>query len=142
MENREIKFRAWDTIEKRMCNVLSINWDENLLYWRIESGLKDWYPIDSFILLQYTGLKDKNFIEIYEGDIVKGNRTPDNFYNINIKPPYFDFREVKFMIDNHSISINLPSEISYSERTNPIQWKVIGNIYENPQLIENEQHIQ
>lgn len=76
--------------------------------------------IDENTLGQYTGLKDKNGKEIYEGDILKGT-----FYGFPIIEHdyvfsvYWDERHKSFMTD-------------YFE---PTECEVIGNIYENPELI-------
>jgi len=117
---REVKFRAWDKNEKEMY--------DDILYERgIEGGVRPW------IIMQYTGLKDKNGKEIYEGDIIKHfGRTGDFTGKDFILKVFYDNAHGGFVpFGFHSYAVKC---IDYKE------WKydceVIGNIYENPELIK------
>lgn len=149
-EYREIKFRLWDSLKKEMVFEGFHVFGEVTLFNAIgtyafetkgERSSLDRY--NDFEIMEWTGLKDKNKTDIYEGDIVRGNRTPDNFTGVPElgRPPYFEYREVKFEVTETSISLSLPKEGSYSERhpENNVLWEVVGNIYQNPELLNTKQ---
>ncbi|MES5890783.1 YopX family protein [Lacticaseibacillus paracasei] len=117
---REIKFRAWDKENKKMAQVSRIDFGPG--------GIK--YLVDDSVLLEYTGLHDKNGREIYEGDIV---RTGDD--NVGDPAPMIGkviMQDGSWLIENEEKqeAIDLFSEITSRE--------VIGNIFEDKQLLEGE----
>ena len=107
------KFRAWDTVNKKM-----ISWNRLLNGHNLRNVFKR-PEMCGLILMQYTGLKDKNGVEIYEGDIIKG---PHDF-----GPAGFHQR---------AGVVTFTAEHGY-------QWEywliddieVIGSIHENPELL-------
>jgi uncharacterized phage protein (TIGR01671 family) len=78
---------------------------------------------DGFEVMQYTGLKDKNGREIYEGDIIRWHERVTADYQIT-------FTDGVFCLDGIGIQ-NL-----YHHREELGKWEVVGNIYENPELLE------
>ena len=114
---REIKFRAWDKINKRM--IIAMN--NETICMSVFTGDR----INEYNAMQYTGLKDKNDVEIYEGDIV--NLGTKNNFEVVYDLSSFSLRK------NNGILCLL--EIPY--RNGDIV--VIGNIYENPELLEDKQ---
>lgn len=120
---REIKFRAWNECEKIMECDIQNEYDGDL------SCFASYLNNDFWNVMQYTGLKDKNGIEIYEGDIISGGsgRVPtlikwDNENNCWIA---FNLRRK----EEHCLDKYFKKYIG----------EVIGNIYENPELIKGEQ---
>ena len=113
---REIKFRAWNTDNLRFAPNFNV-----IIPTERDGKTHRFEPADNVILMQYTGLKDKNGKEIYEGDIV-------------------------VLLDLEHDEELLITSVKWSEQGlnfnvypchNPKEnWLVIGNIYENPELME------
>jgi len=116
--SREIKFRAWDKNNNKM--VYSGKKYTN-------GGLLDWFEDED--LMQYTGLKDKNGKEIYEGDIVKDKKNhPRMKLVVKYEGVGFSIKDIK----NGDCQI-LFYNSSCRKQENI---EIIGNIYENPELLK------
>ncbi|MDV7743636.1 YopX family protein [Enterococcus mundtii] len=121
------KFRAWDKETQLLINVLVIDWLNELV--DLEGGRID-RQFDEVELMQSTGLKDKNDVEIFERDIIK-NSNRSTGYVIYLQ------QEAGFVVvlkkSDYRLGHRNTGE-SYAEATNH---EVIGNIYENPELLDS-----
>lgn len=129
------KYRAWDKIDKVIREVTAIDWSLDLvefMHGAIERDFKD------VTLMQSTGLKDKNGVEIFEGDIVVGQQhlTTDSSTPFEIKGLVrYSKRNTMFYLDEKSFGHD---KFMNSLGSSIYQFEVIGNIYENPELLEVE----
>lgn len=125
---REIKFRAWDKTRKQIFKVTNID----LLRERVEiwvSLIATVLRFSEIELMQYTGLKDKNSVEIYEGDILKNEKG------------YIGY--VAFLKQESGYVVVLKnSDYRLGHRNTGEHYKVaqghevIGNKFDNPELLD------
>ena len=128
---REIKFRAWVKDSKSMIeDVLPIHNEVYRLYCRdFEQDTDRYQNLGSAEIMQYTGLKDKNGKEIYEGDIVRCPLKHNEHLNYEVVFDYGSFTGVRHL-DGYDVKVVTASMMS-------IMGEVIGNIHDNPELLEN-----
>ncbi len=120
---REIKFRIWDEVLMHMYTPEMNQKEPNL--WAIPRAEGGILKKDDCILMQYTGLKDKNGKEIYEGDVLEWEDRR-----------VIDSRVIEFS-DGGFWLVGKTNE-PWRERFMPSEptREIIGNIYENPELIK------
>lgn len=99
---REIKFRFWDKDLKKMCHRKPLTYD---------------FSVENIIPLQFTGFKDKNGNEIYEGDILGDWEV------------FFDEKLGQWMLDCSSVQDKSTSYALFKE-IEDFEYEIIGNIYE------------
>lgn len=128
---REIKFRAWDKEQKEWVKYSITDnipiFCHNTSRWRTDK------EGERFTLCQYTGLKDKNDREIYEGDIVRD-------FGSDYVPVYT--KGIYMAVNTEQLKC--PEEHRQLSTQFNVIWRngceIIGNIYENPELLKEATH--
>lgn len=130
------KFRAWHKELGRMTLVKTMFFFAGELE-ELEvndSVMNDYIPVypDEIELMQSTGLHDKNGKEIFEGDIL-GIETYEGILNVNV---FWDDKHALFMFE--SKIHNEKELLAELVEDNAYPFEIVGNIYENPELLEVE----
>ncbi|WP_170019229.1 YopX family protein [Campylobacter sp. RM16190] len=118
---REIKFRVWDKEKKKLTDDFYFHEFTDVNCFFSEGCCA--FSLDDVIFMQYTGLKDKNGVEIYEGDIIK------KIGDIKTYSIVFDGVLAAYLMDDGTGGYGLNQMLLRD-------FEVIGNIYENPELLE------
>ena len=129
---RELKFRAWDKKDKFFIDNGALQFGADGKIYYINAGLEYGEPVlereditDEVIVEQYTGLKDKNGKEIYEGDII-------NCWGKFVSCVTFDdFLTAFVWLSDDGDGYHILSKQEDA-------WEVIGNIHENLELLEGK----
>jgi hypothetical protein len=115
--SREIKFRAWNKLAKKMAVIDALDWMLDSYRAHADKMGGSGHLAD-IVLMQYTGLKDKNGVEIYEGDIIKADWHWDTPHLLSWPADCYDIIE-------HCLEPD-----AYLE--------VIGNAFEHPELLKEK----
>lgn len=126
------KYRAWDKVFKEMVQVNALVFDEQVIKVTYKNGNIAKEDVKEYVLMQSTSLKDKNGKEIFEGDIL-AFETDEGILNVNI---FWDNKHALFMFE--SKKYNEEELLAELVENNTYPFEIIGNIYENQELLEVE----
>lgn len=139
MQDR-FRYRVFDNDDKKMHDVIFLNYENNSVEWYNDNNKKRAAFIDEVSIVQCTGLKDKNGKLIYEGDIVKVQCNREDKGGL-----FFKFGLVTYNIEEKNEHGHADSSfyLKINNKDNDMcalfsseKTEIIGNIYENPELLE------
>lgn len=128
-----LRFRAWDTTKKEMFkDTFAITESGQAVI--VEQGFitdtPEYVFVDNLVIMQSTGHTDENEKEIFEGDIL-AVKTDDGTLNVNV---FWDEVQALFMFE--SKQYNEREALVELLEDNSYPFEIIGNIYENPELLK------
>ena len=133
------KYRVWDKELQTMLDVSLIDFKKGVLvgeHW--EFGETNFMSFGEIVLMQSTGLKDKNGKEIFEGDVVKRYRSP--FFKAKWEYQIETvIKEKASLLLGREFGKNFGTITFDSPFAESVLLEVIGNIYENPELLEEKE---
>lgn len=124
------RFRAWDKEFKEMVQVDALVFDEQIIKATYKNGNVVKEDLKNYILMQSTGLKDKNGKEIFEGDVLKVTNLASwlEVVSFNENKAMFVSKETKRKIEETPLYDLFNTDI--------FEVEIIGNIHTNPELAE------
>jgi hypothetical protein len=139
--NIEIAFRAWDKQTGEMFEVHELYFvdNSNTFGKGILDEHNDFHPMDEIELMQFTGLLDKNGKKIFEGDIVRRMKEKPDKFHFEIYDPNPLISEIFY--DKACFFVRGIADMNFYIGAVHEKIEVIGNIYENPELLEADAEI-
>ena len=127
--NREFKFRVWDKVNNKM-----LYWESMIESETIGSFLDSMHPNYRFWeLMQWTGLLDKNDRDVYEGDVLQHTTSTMR----KVVKGYVSFVNGRFVLTHNKVLNKMTGKLLEAYIYPFIKnFEVIGNIYENPELLK------
>lgn len=132
------KLRVWDTVKKAMHDVQAIVYTEERVYPVYSKKIRRYIPFCEAILMQSTGLFDKNGVEIFEGDVVRYTWDTPSDVNatekgnkVRISKVFWSDWRASWAVGKKFCNTDL---FRYARNGKTVE--IIGNIYENPDLRE------
>lgn len=131
------RYRAWDKIHKTMYEVddiMSIDFGKSEIYVKtLFFERTNHYDFDDIVLMQSTGLRDKNDREIFEGDVVTGGYTTGDIKHHTT----YGF----YMVDDNGVERWFSDSVALEDFEEDVKTaarilEIVGNIYTNPELLE------
>lgn len=127
------RFRAWDKEFKEMVQVDALVFGEQIIKATYKNGNVVKEDLKNYVLMQSTGLTDKNGKEIFEGDILS-IETDEEKVKVEVS---WDNKHALFVIESKKYDERESLGELFEYNTYP--FKIIGNVYENPELAEVKQ---